>query len=1267
MKIISLRFKNINSLKGEWKIDFSQEPFASSGLFAITGPTGAGKTTLLDAICLALYHRTPRLNEPSPADKVMTRHTGECLCEVEFEVKAKRYRAFWEVRRARGVANGKLQPAKVELAEVNVSLDTFDQKVGDVILADKIRDKELAIAEITGLDFSRFTKSMLLAQGGFAAFLNANAGERADLLEELTGTEIYGKISQEVFNRFKEEENQLALLRDKSQNVDLLSPEAISELITKQAQHEQRIKQLQVQNVGYQTSLEAIEQCNKAEQQRQVAFEQVEAARKNIADKHAELNQLERSLPANKLRPIYQTVQQENTQLTEVVNSGDILKQKKYALDAELTSIAPQHHEKEEAVKTLINESQRINSLINDKIVPLDEQLKQRLLQQSTVSDDMALTSAQLDALAQQISSLNKSIRDLTLEKHTLEGYLEVNHNHKDLGKYLPLWQAKFNDRSKLNVKIRLIEGDLVAVGDELAHARLSKQQQEQAIAEAQKNLDVNQHNEKNISALLTNALNGESLEAVKETYQTHINKHDAVTHCSHLYDTYQQQITKRAVQSHALLEKQRDVSRLGLVVEQLRKEYSQQKKLVLEIEHAVKLENQIINLKIYRDNLQAGQACPLCGPEDHPSIEEYNSIHVSESESRLTAEKNVLEALSEQGSKQKNHLISCETEQKNIEGAIADIDKSIAEIITTWQVPMKTIGWSADLTDSAANIPDLIEKAQENKKQAVERMRMIEQHDANLQVAVKLVAESERELHSLMSGSQKYTDILSQCEYRMESLTVQQGAAKNDLLELELSLIKHIQEIYVSKDQVDHCSQLPSLSEQDTWMQQRKEENDRFQQNEKQRDNIVKTLQQQEIQLQNIKQHTTEKTDSLEKMRQQYDALVQTIKNTHAERYALFGDKQVASERQRLQKILDNSESELQKLTEQLMALTKNQQTLDVQIDINATSHRMQLKKYDNIRQQWHENLSQSIFVDESDFVAALLTESESDGLLQLKQHLDEQLVTNIALLKQADDNWQLSKSYYDKHKIYRDGSELIGREKKSELLSIEATCLTEKDIGALIAEIHAEISVCNKQLGEIAQMLKVNSDKSEQQKVIIDAIAEQQQRYDDWNSLKSLIGSSDGKKFRVFAQGLTLDYLLQLANAQLLQLHSRYQLHRKSGEALELDVIDTWQADAVRDTKTLSGGESFLVSLALALALSDLVSYKTRIDSLFLDEGFGTLDRETLDIALDALDNLNATGKMIGVISHVDALKERIPVQIEIKKMSGLGTSQLAKKYRL
>ncbi len=287
-----------------------------------------------------------------------------------------------------------------------------------------------------------------------------------------------------------------------------------------------------------------------------------------------------------------------------------------------------------------------------------------------------------------------------------------------------------------------------------------------------------------------------------------------------------------------------------------------------------------------------------------------------------------------------------------------------------------------------------------------------------------------------------------------------------------------------------------------------------------------------------------------------------------------------------------------------------------------------------------WQTLLNDSPFQDSEHFQKALLDKEERKTLTELKQCLEQQLHEAKGKVASAEANLKAH------------------IEQPATKLSLDE--LTEK-----LTELDNHIRLINQRQGEITQALKDDEEKRLGQASLFKDIAAQEHQYQIWAQLSGLIGSSKGDKFRKFAQGLTLDHLILLANRQLEQLHARYLLNRKSNDELSLEVLDTWQGDTARDIKTLSGGESFLVSLALALGLSDLVSHKTRIDSLFLDEGFGTLDQETLETALSALDSLNASGKMVGIISHIESLKERIPTRIEVIKETGLGYSKLDRRF--
>ena len=394
MKILTLRLKNLNSLKGEWKIDFAAEPFAGSGLFAITGPTGAGKTTLLDAICLALYHRTPRMSTLSAGgNELMTRHTADCLAEVEFEVKGVAYRAFWSQRRARDKADGALQAPKVELASGNGQ-----------IITDKINEKLRETERLTGLDFERFTKSMLLAQGGFAAFLEANANQRAELLEELTGTDIYGQISQRVFEQTREAKSLLDQLRAKASGVELLSDEQRQQLSTEAERLRGEEARLAAEQAELQRQRQWRDELNKTQGRLQAALQAKQQARDELLGAQPQLQQLAANEPAARLQPLHRDWQAAHQALQ---HTEQALRQTESEQQQVAQQIGACLWQARQFSRQLLNERQQAQQQLAEQCQQLAQQLSDKA-QHGLLGEQLAAWCNKLEARQELIAQIEQ-------------------------------------------------------------------------------------------------------------------------------------------------------------------------------------------------------------------------------------------------------------------------------------------------------------------------------------------------------------------------------------------------------------------------------------------------------------------------------------------------------------------------------------------------------------------------------------------------------------------------------------------------------------------------------------------------------------------------------------------------------------------------------------------------------------------------------------------------------------------------------------------
>jgi exonuclease SbcC len=371
------------------------------------------------------------------------------------------------------------------------------------------------------------------------------------------------------------------------------------------------------------------------------------------------------------------------------------------------------------------------------------------------------------------------------------------------------------------------------------------------------------------------------------------------------------------------------------------------------------------------------------------------------------------------------------------------------------------------------------------------------------------------------------------------------------------------------------------------------------------------------------------EKQQNLETLKKEYS------KET-GERQELYGDKKPDDEDFRLNKAIDHAEQAEKrarilhdKLQQKLTTKKTSVDSLGKRIGYRDT----ELKK---LEAEFATALQSADFSDGKQFLEARLTAEERDTLTARAKVLD-------------DGQTDLKSRQKDREK--RLSTEIAKKVTDKTLEELEPQF---KELEASLKQLRDTIAGFNHKLTENTAA----KERIKEKQAFIDA---QKKECIRWEKLHGLIGSADGKKYRNFAQGLTFELMVSHANRQLVKMTDRYLLIRDNEQPLELNVVDNYQAGEIRSTKNLSGGESFIVSLTLALGLSKMASRKVRVDSLFLDEGFGTLDEEALETALETLSGLQQDGKLIGIISHVSALKERISTQITIKPVSG-GRSTLA-----
>ncbi len=1214
MKIISVRFQNINSLKDEHYIDFSAPPFYGSGMFSITGTTGAGKTTILDAITLALYGRTPRQKAGEQITEVVTRFTTAAFSEVVFESGDIHYRARWSVRRSRGKVDGAFRPVQMEVAYA----------ASGELIESKASDARARIAALINLDYDQFLRSVLLAQGDFTRFLKADDKEKSALLEKVTNTAIYSRISAFIYDKAERvEKRKLEDLRQKLEGVVLLDEE-------EQEAQQQLLEQLMVQEA------EKIKERNRLAGEKQwlerIAELRAAITRWQAEEEQFKIEKQEQQQALNLLHRHRQALpfQGKLTELKMKQQQLDSYRKEIAALEAAIphqTALTAALSQQRTAASTHLDNLQKEQVILEGviaRVLPLDTRISHSAVEYDRLHKQEQMLRDTLNQEAGRLSGLQIEHEQNQRLLAETNAWLERHQADEQIGAFLPEYKNAMAQLLEIRARLDRIETvctearqKLSATQEELTGIEQQIQHQEAVRKAKEQELSVkNQYRNglldgKDIAAIRaqTTALQEQSFLCEKQ-YEL------AVRIAGHQQQV--QDMTNELTMKKKILDQKKQAGTI------LHQQLTAGVQLLEAYQEIVNKDRLIAGYESVRQHLSEGEACPLCGSAEHPYIAEYHSFHFDENGQKLQAQKTQVEALRKDAAASDTEIARLSAAIDALQGSLEGTKREIDAGMERFRDNNQKLPAPLDVQDVA-----LLERLTAKKLQEMTAHQAL---TGKMQLADEAIKGLEDTLHALRLQERELTGKKETCAAILHTTTERIAQAEREAQEWQAQASASEKKLQERLSALQITYNPGTHTETETELQRRK---DAFAGKQQDLTAIQRKLELLDKDITHTENKRKSVAAELAGLTSAHEKVETALAQLQKERMALFGAKIPETEQQRIRGQVTEAAGTLEALRVQLdqavVALTQSKKELIAVGDKSGVLEQETGALAGELSDAAHHAGFASLEV----LSASILPGDVAGKLEETERYLNRRATEISQSLTQA----------------------------QKTLAGETARNLTQQTVAALevlIGETEMSLRALNQQVGSIRTLLAQNEAAMLRHREIQEAVTVQEQEYRRWRRLNDMIGSADGDKFKRFAQGVTLARLVQLANIRLAAFSKRYRLMKQPGNSLELEISDAWQADTVRPVSTLSGGESFLVSLALALGLSDLASNRIQIDSLFIDEGFGTLDSETLEVAIDALENLRADGKLIGIISHVDALKERIGAQIHVEKLSG-GVSRL------